>query len=160
MLSHEDLVHSFIPLSSILCVTVLLFICIPHWLLWKVNLLIHKQPYHKCICVYIWRIIKGKYLTIEVLGHKVCTSSISIIIAKLISKWVAQIYSHSVNVWEYLFLHILSKTTSYNGWEVVSHFNMHTYDLLMWWRFLSMYVLSIWLLYSMLVLFVFFAHFS
>lgn len=33
-----------------------------------------------------WKIIEGKYLAIEVLGHDACTSSILFVIAKLVSK--------------------------------------------------------------------------
>lgn len=48
---------------------------------------------------HVWNIIEGKYLAIEVLGHKLYTSSILFGIAKLISKWVAPICIHSGHVW-------------------------------------------------------------
>lgn len=85
------------------------------------------------VCKHVWKIMEAKHLANEVQGHEVCMSSIVFAIAKLISKWVTPICIHSGHAWEYLFLHILSKNQHYiMGGKMVSHFNLHIYDLLMW----------------------------
>lgn len=92
--------------------------------------LIHRQ--HSYECAHVQKSIEGKYLAIEVPGHKVCTSSIRPVMAKLISKWDVPICSHSAAC-ESIFSSTYSAkiSASPNGWEMVSHFNLHIYDLLM-----------------------------
>ena len=99
------------------------------------------------------------YPAIEVSGHKVCTSSIWPIIAKLISD---ETYPLTVT------LQLVraspssctqQKPASHNGWEVMSHVNLHIYDLLMWLSIFSYICMAVWLSYSVLSLFVSFAHF-
>ena len=86
----------------------------------------------RSVCAHVWTIPERKYAAIEVLGHKLCTSSILFVIAKLISKWVTPIYIHSGSVREYLSPPTQQKLASYHGWEEVSHFNLHICDLFMW----------------------------
>lgn len=75
--------------------------------------------------------MEGKYVASEEQGHTVGTSSVVFAVAQLISKWVAPICIHSA-MCESIFLHILSKNRHYiMGGEMVSHFNLHIYDLLM-----------------------------
>lgn len=84
------------------------------------------------ICAHAWKILGGKRLAIEGLGHKVCTSSVLSVIAKLISKRVTPIYIHSGSVREYFSQQTQQNLASYHGREKVSHFNSHMGDLLMW----------------------------
>lgn len=51
------------------------------------------------------------------------------------------------------------KWASYNGREMVSHLNLHIYDLLMWGSFFPIYVLVIWFSYFMRPLLGAFVHF-
>ena len=51
------------------------------------------------------------------------------------------------------------KLASHNGWEMMSHVNLHIYDLLMWLSIFSYICMAVWLSYSVLSLFVSFAHF-
>lgn len=88
----------------------------------------------------VWKSIEGKYRAFEGLGHKECSSSSSFAIAKLISRRVTPSCTHSGHMWGYLSPCTEQKSALCGGWEMVSHFNLHVHDLLMW---LSIFMLSI-----------------
>lgn len=99
LLEYNLFIHSLLVVIDIYVLIVLMYwyyvIDTCHHCDWHIQFSLLTGSTSMRVSVHVWKSIEGRYWTIGVQGHKVCTSSILFVTAKLISKWVSLVCIYS-----------------------------------------------------------------